>query len=105
MKFIEYINERIKDEEEFDAIIGDVEMPVTLGFNSDWKITDYCKQKYGDLLNSEINIYEDQTGNYTTGVEVLYDNDEIGEQFCYAVAGYVSEGEWNLLFKEGEADE
>ena len=50
MTLLEYINARIKDEEEFDMIVSDVEMPATLGFNNSWKITDYCKQKYGDLL-------------------------------------------------------
>ena len=47
MKFIDYINERIKDEEEFDAVIGGVDMPATFGFCDDWVITDYCKEKYG----------------------------------------------------------
>lgn len=105
MKFIEYIEERIKDEKEFDAVIGDVDMPATFCFSDDWKITDYCKQKYSDLLNSEIEIYNDPTGYCTDAVEVLYDNEEIGEQFCWAVAGYVSEGEWEKLFMEGEAIE
>ena len=100
MTFLEYIEERIKDGEEFDAVIGDVDMPATLGFCDDWKITDYCKSKYGELLNSEIVVHEDPTGNYTTSVEVLYNNEEIGEQFCWAVAGYVAESEWNKLFME-----
>ena len=101
MTFLKYIEEIIKDEGEFDAVIGDVDMPATFCFNSDWKITDYCKQKYGDLLNSEIIVHKDPTGYYTTSVEVLYDNEEIGEQFCWAVAGYISEGEWEMLFMEG----
>ena len=105
MKFIEYIEERIKDEKEFDAVIGDVDMPATFCFSSDWKITDYCKQKYADLLNSEIEVLKDPTGLYTECVEVLYDDEEIGEIFCYAVAGYISEGEWERLFIEGEAVE
>lgn len=100
MTFLEYIEERIKDEEEFDAVIGDVDMPATLGFCSDWTITDYCKEKFGDLLNSEIEVIEDPTGQYTTAVDVHYDNDKVGEQFCWAVAGYVAESEWNKLFSK-----
>ena len=96
MKFIDYINERIKDEKEFDAVIGDVDMPVTLGFCDDWVITDYCKEKYGELFKSEIIIL--QTDDYVDTIEVLYDNDEIGEQFCWAVAGYIGETEWDKLF-------
>lgn len=98
MKFIEYINARIKDEVEFDAIIGDVEMPATLGFCDDWVITDYCKEKFGELLESEIIIHE--RIDYLDIVEVLYDNDRVGEQFAYAVAGYIGETEWNKLFME-----
>lgn len=105
MTLLEYIEARIKDGNEFDIIVGDVEMPATLGLNEDWKITDYCKQKYGDLLNSEVIEHNDPTGRYTDSVEVLYDDADIGEQFTWAVAGYISEGEWNLLFIEGEAIE
>ena len=93
MKFIDYINERIKDEKEFDAIIGDVDMPATFGFCDDWVITDYCKSKYGPLLESEIKVYDDV-------VEVFYDDDEIGERFCWSVAGYISESEWEKLFRD-----
>lgn len=106
MTFLEYIEkEGIENEKEFDAIIGDVDMPATLGFCSDWKITDYCKQRFGGLLNSEIIVHEDPTGYCTTSVEVMFDDSEIGEAFCWAVAGYISEGEWEKLFIEGEADE
>ena len=100
MKFIEYINERIKDGEEFDAIIGGVGMPATLGFCEDWIITDYCKEKFGELLNSEITIIpEDES--YPECVEVHYDDYKMGEKFCWAVAGYIEEIEWDKLFREG----
>lgn len=101
MTFLEYIEERIKDEKEFDAVIGDVDMPATFCFNDDWTITDYCKEKFNDLLNSEIIEHKDPTGYCTTSVEVLYNNHDIGKQFCWAVAGYICEGEWNRLFMEG----
>ena len=100
MKFIEYINERIKDEKEFDAVIGDVDMPATLSFCNDWIITDYCKEKFGELLESEIEIYKDPTGRYLDVVDVQYDDDKIGAKFCWSVAGYIGETEWNKLFVE-----
>ena len=99
MKFIDYINERIKDGEEFDAIIGGVEMPATFGFCDDWVITDYCKEKYGELLESEIIVHK--LIDYLDIVEVLYDNDRVGEKFAYSVAGYIGETEWDKLFMEG----
>ena len=105
MTFLEYINKRIRDEEEFDAVIGDVDMPATFCFSSEWKITDYCMQKFGDLLNSEVIVHIDPTGYYTQSVEVLYDNYTKGERFCLAVAGYINQGEWEQLFMHGEVDE
>lgn len=98
MKFIEYIEKTIKENLEFDAVIGDVDMPATFGFCDDWVITDYCMEKYGDLLESEIEVRKDPTGWYTDVVIVDYDNYKKGEKFAYAVAGYVSESEWNKLF-------
>ena len=101
MTFLKYIEDRIKDEEEFDVAIGGVDMPATLGFCSNWVITDYCKDKYGELLNSKIIVHIDMTGRYTDSIEVLYDDAKIGSEFCLAVAGYVSESEWDKLFDGG----
>lgn len=98
MKFIEFIEERIKDGEEFDAIIGGVDMPATFGFCDDWAITDYCKEKYGELLESEIELHKDSTGNHTEVVDVFYNNYKVGEQFCWSVAGYIDDNEWERLF-------
>lgn len=98
MKFIEYIEERIKDEVAFDVIVGGVDMPATLEFCDDWVITDYCKKQFGDLLNSEIDIYE-YTHDIDT-VEVFCDDYQEGEQFCWSVAGHIDDREWRKLFSE-----
>lgn len=98
MKFIEYIEKAIKEDLEFDAVIGDVDMPATFGFCDDWVITDYCMEKYGDLLESEIEVQKDPTGYYTDVVIVDYDDYKKGERFAWAVTGYVSESEWDKLF-------
>lgn len=98
MKFIEYIEERIKDEQEFDVMVGGIFMSMTMSFGDDWIITDYCKEKYADLFNSEIEIIHDNTGKYLDVANVLYNDDKVGRRFCWAVAGYVAEDEWNKMF-------
>ena len=55
-------------------------------------------KKYGDLLNSECEVKYDSTGIYTDTVIVDYDDYEKGEQFAWALAGYVSETEYEKLF-------
>lgn len=98
MKFVEYIEKAIKEDLEFDAVIGDVDMPATFCFCDDMVITDYCMEKYGDMLESEIEIQKDPTGWYTDVVIVDYDNYKKGERFAYAVAGYISDVEYKKLF-------
>ena len=95
MTFYEYIQERIEKEEEFEAIIGGAEMTATFSFGN-WKFTDYCMEKYGELLESEIEELEEFYG--TKNVEVMCDDEFLGYEFCKAVAGYVSEEEWSKLF-------
>jgi hypothetical protein len=102
MTFLEYINARIEDGEEFDAVIGDEDMPATFGFCDDNVITDYCKEKYGELLNSNIEIMKCPHSIDTVIVD--YNSSEVGQMFSWAVAGYVSESEWDKLFtKVGNA--
>ena len=98
LKFIEYMKFCIVHDLEFDAVIGDVDMPATFCFCDDMKFTDYCMEKYGDLLNSECEVQYDATGRYTDVVIVDYDDDEKGEQFAYALAGYISDTEYKKLF-------
>lgn len=101
MKFIEYIEERIKDEKSFDVMCNSVDMPATLEFCDDWVITDYCKEQFGELLESEIDVYGYSISIDT--VEVLYDDADVCEQFCWAVAGYIADEEWDKLFmNDGE---
>lgn len=83
---------------EFDANIGDVDMDATYCFSGVLKITDYCRAKYGDLLNSKAVVKYDASGRNTDCVIVDYPNYKLGQEFTMAVAGYVSEKEYNLLF-------
>ena len=97
-KFIDYIKYCIAHDLEFDAVIGDVEAPCTFCFHDAMKFTDYCMEKYGELLNSDCEVKYDPTGRYTDTVIVDYGDENIGEQFTWAVAGYVSETEYEKLF-------
>lgn len=98
-KFIDYIKYCIAHGLEFDAKIGNVDMPATFSFCDDMKFNDYCMEKYGDLLNSDCEVKYDPTGRYTDCVIVDYDDYKKGEQFTWAVAGYVSETEYEKLFE------
>ena len=98
VKFIDYVKYCIAHDIEFDAIIADIDMPATFSFHDEMEITDYCLEKYGELLNSDCEVKYDSTGRYTDSVIVDYDDENIGEQFTWAVAGYVSEIEYNKLF-------
>lgn len=100
MKFVDFINEHlIKNQEEYDAVIGGVDMPATLGMCENWVITDYCKKKFGKLLDSRCKIINDTT------VEVIDDVDyRIGRNFCYSVAGYINCEEFDKLFGTHDAE-
>jgi hypothetical protein len=93
MTFLEFIvNQAIPNELEFDCIIGDVDMPCTLCWSKTDKIGSALLAEYDELLDSPINIL----GNGF--VEVLYDDYEEGERFCWAQAGYISEEEYRAYF-------
>lgn len=98
VKFVDYIKFCIAHDLEFNAVIGDVDMPATFSFYNYMEITDYCMEKYGDLLNSDCEVKYDPTGRYTDVVIVNYDDYRKGEEFTWVVAGYISESEYKKLF-------
>lgn len=92
MTFREYISNRIPTEGEFDTIIGDVDMPATVCLSADMKFpTQAMEDKYGKLLDASVNILNNDV------VEVLHDDEELGEQFCWDLAGYCGEDEYTAL--------
>ena len=97
MTFREYLTEN--KETEFDMIIGDVEMPATVVWTEDMKITEYFEEKYSVMLNSQIELHGDSRGIYTTGVELLDESipPKKGEEFVWALAGYCSTEEYEKL--------
>ena len=98
LKFIEYLKFCIAHDLEFDAVIGDVDMLATFSFCDDMKFTDYCMEKYGDLLNSECEVKYDPSGRYTDVVIVDYDDYKKGELFTAALVGYITCEEYEKLF-------
>lgn len=93
MTFLEFIvNQAIPNELEFDCIIGDVDMPCTLCWSKTDKIGSALLVEYGELLDSEINFLDDGV------IEVLYDDYEVGEAFCWAQAGYIPESTYRAFF-------
>lgn len=98
-KFIDYIKYCIAHDLEFDANIGNVDMPATFSFCDDMKFNDYCMEKYGDLLNSDCEVKCDPTGRYIDCVIVDYDDCTKGKEFTLAVAGHVSNDEYRKLFE------
>lgn len=94
-----------KHEIEFDAIIGDVDMDATYCFSGNLVITEYCEKEFGELLNSKCNITVYDEGCYTPCVEVLYDDDEVGNNFTMALAGFISDTTYRKLFGGEDLDD
>ncbi|WP_409969639.1 hypothetical protein RFF05_06935 [Bengtsoniella intestinalis] len=92
MTFQAYILEKMAVDGEFDCIIGDVDMPATVCVGDDMPFpTDRMREKYGALLDAKVNVLSDST------VEVLFDDDRLGERFCLDMAGYCSQDEYTQL--------
>lgn len=100
-KFIDAINYYAAKDLEFDAVIGNEEMPATFSFDGTPTFTEYCMAKYGDLLNSDCEIKPDTTGRYTDAIIVNYDDANKGKDFALAWAGYVNNSEYENLFGKG----
>lgn len=98
LKFIEYLKYCVAHDLEFDAVIGDEDMPATFCFCDNMKFTNYCMEKYGDLLNSECEVKYDATGRYTDVVIVDYPDSNKGERFTLSLAGYINDREYKKLF-------
>lgn len=100
MTFREYLQENT--EAEFDMIIGDVEMPATVVWDEDMKITEYFEEKYSQMLDSTIEIHKDPKNTYTMSIELLDESipPKKGEEFVWALAGYCSTEEYAKLVGE-----
>lgn len=93
----------LKKREDIDTelIIGDCDMPASFVWNDDMFFTEYAIGKYGAILNAEYRMIGN--GN----IEIFCDDYNLGERFVYAVAGYVSETEYDKLigiYEEGSEE-
>ncbi|MCL6477849.1 MAG: hypothetical protein K6T65_05485 [Peptococcaceae bacterium] len=77
-----------------DLIIGGVDMPVSFVWYKDCKITDYGIEKYKALMEAEYTRLPN--GN----IEIHCDDVELGENFCWAAAGYIGTTEYARIFGE-----
>lgn len=85
---------RSKEELDCELIIGGCEMPATFVWDEDSTITNYGVGKYKELLESKFTRLSN--GN----IEVHCDNVKMGQDFCWAAAGYIAETESVKVFGE-----
>ena len=76
-----------------DLIIGGYEMPASFVWNEDSTISEYCKEEFGKLLDSEVTLIEN--GN----IKIFCSEKELGVRFVYSAAGYISNSEYEKLFE------
>lgn len=85
---------RSGEEIDCDLVIGGVDMPASFVWNEDSKITDYGVEKYKAIM--EATYTKLPNGN----IEIHCDDDELGESFCWAAAGYIGTSEYTRIFGE-----
>jgi hypothetical protein len=69
-------------------------MPATFVWDSDNRITDYGIEKFRPIMEAGYTILEN--GN----IEVFCDDYKLGEEFCFAAAGHISDSEYTKIFGE-----
>lgn len=67
-------------------------MPASFVWDGDCKITDYGVEKYKAVMLAEYTKLPN--GN----IEIHCDDENLGESFCYAAAGYIGETEFEKIF-------
>lgn len=94
-RFIDYLKSAV--ELDCDLIIGDVDMPASFVWynDGDTVITEAGYQKFKSIMDAPYEILDN--GN----IEIFCDDDELGEKFVYAAAGYIGDSDYKLYF-EGE---
>lgn len=103
MKFIDYLRKVNAEESEFDACVGDVDMPATYCGDSDIYLDNpYLHEKYGDLLNAECYIIKGRIAGDTPVCVVDNVSYKLGHDFFMSAAGYCSVTEYSRLFEKTE---
>lgn len=81
-----------------DLIIGNCDMPATLVWESEHKMKDAGIEYFKELMESP--YLPLRNGN----IEVLCDNQDLGEKFCWGAAGFVAESLYESWFDTDTAD-
>ncbi|MBU7006322.1 hypothetical protein [Phosphitispora fastidiosa] len=71
-------------------------MPASFVWDEDCKITDYGIEKYKAIMEAEYTRL--QNGN----IEIHCDDENLGEHFCMAAAGYIGTTEYEKIFGTDE---
>jgi hypothetical protein len=88
--FLSYLHSNI--ELDCDLIIGDTDMPASFVWGEDSRITEYGIEKFRPIMEADYEVLEN--GN----IEIFCDDYELGEEFCYSAAGYISNEEYIRIF-------
>ena len=75
-----------------DLIIGGVDMPASFVWDSAISMTEYGKEKFRPIMDAKFTVLPN--GN----IEIHCDDDELGELFVWAAAGYISDREYRKIF-------
>lgn len=81
---------------DLDLIIGGSDMPATFVWDEERIITEYGIEKFRAIMEAEYEVLDN--GN----IEIFCDDYELGEEFCYAAAGYISSSENARIFGEDD---
>lgn len=86
----------LQSEAEMDCeiIVGNCDMPATFVWGEDFFVSDYGYEKFKTLLDAKFNILPN--GN----IEILCNDWKLGEAFIQASAGYISQKEYDKIFKQ-----
>lgn len=77
---------------DLELIVGGAEMPASFVWDEACRLTEYGKELFHDLLASQYQVLPN--GN----IEIFCDNYRLGEAFCLAAAGYISQEEYDKIF-------
>lgn len=96
MTFLDYLHSG----EDIDAplMIGGADMPADLVWDGASRVMPEGIKRFQEILKAEITVHDNGC------IEVHCDDDQLGEDFSLAAAGYISNAEYDRLFAERHDD-
>lgn len=96
MKFGNYLKKA--HEIDCNLIIADVDMPAAFCWDCETDgFTKEGRKFFRSLLDADVHLIYDKVGNLYT-LRIDCDDENLGEFFTWAKAGYISETRYNQLF-------